>query len=578
MLKSTHRPAHVVAENPLPPGWTEHKAPSGHSYYYNAETKQSTYTRPQPYFPPVVQAPSYPPNFTPAQSLPPVHCSSYDRSFSTGANRAPVADFRNHRQFRSPPQDRPRSKHAIPNCEPWLLVKTKLGRRFVHNPATKESFWKYPKDVLAGVVEFDIQERKRKEREERGESEEGLKPQLQILGESREQGLDDEAAVHGPKIVPVAVKPKEKDYDSDIYEEVEVTDDEEDGEDADGQPKRRKFTEYDSEDEVDASAGLEFTEEDMAAQLSAMGETYDLAPEEYGAEDWDEEDGYRGEASMELTADEAALSFTDMLTEHGVDPYKPWDVIIESPEASILADPRYTLLSTMKARRAVFAEWSAARIAELRVAREKAAKVDPRVPYLALLSQYASPKLYWPEFKRKFKKEGSMKDLKLADREREKLYREHIARITKLSRTELERDLKALLKSVTASKTWNRATRLDDLPESVTTDLRFISLAESVRAELVDDFIKRLPRPEDADGEAEAADAAAHAADQKTKQALDDRQHAVQEAQRRQQKELQYGRSRLREEEESLDRAMQVGKTGLRGALADGGLSEASPL
>jgi len=41
MLKSTHK---SVAPPPLPEGWTEHKAPTGHSYYYNAATKQSTYT------------------------------------------------------------------------------------------------------------------------------------------------------------------------------------------------------------------------------------------------------------------------------------------------------------------------------------------------------------------------------------------------------------------------------------------------------------------------------------------------------------------------------------------------------
>ena len=31
---------------PLPPDWTEHTAPTGHKYYYNASTKKSTYQRP----------------------------------------------------------------------------------------------------------------------------------------------------------------------------------------------------------------------------------------------------------------------------------------------------------------------------------------------------------------------------------------------------------------------------------------------------------------------------------------------------------------------------------------------------
>jgi len=44
----------------------------------------------------------------------------------------------------------------------------------------------------------------------------------------------------------------------------------------------------------------------------------------------------------------------------------------------------------------------------------------------------ATPKLYWPEFKRKFKKEPEMKDPKVVDRDREKYYRDYISRMTHL--------------------------------------------------------------------------------------------------------------------------------------------------
>lgn len=33
-------------EQPLPVGWSQHLAPSGHYYYYNSVTKKSTYERP----------------------------------------------------------------------------------------------------------------------------------------------------------------------------------------------------------------------------------------------------------------------------------------------------------------------------------------------------------------------------------------------------------------------------------------------------------------------------------------------------------------------------------------------------
>jgi hypothetical protein len=40
--------AMTSASPPLPPGWTEHTAPTGHKYYYHAATKKSTYKRPVP--------------------------------------------------------------------------------------------------------------------------------------------------------------------------------------------------------------------------------------------------------------------------------------------------------------------------------------------------------------------------------------------------------------------------------------------------------------------------------------------------------------------------------------------------
>jgi hypothetical protein len=48
---------------PLPPGWTEHTAPTGHKYYYNASTKKSTYQRPTAETTPQQTLPSAPVTF-----------------------------------------------------------------------------------------------------------------------------------------------------------------------------------------------------------------------------------------------------------------------------------------------------------------------------------------------------------------------------------------------------------------------------------------------------------------------------------------------------------------------------------
>jgi hypothetical protein len=40
----------------------------------------------------------------------------------------------------------------------------------VYNPDEGQSYWKYPPDVMRGVIEFDRLEREKKESLERGES------------------------------------------------------------------------------------------------------------------------------------------------------------------------------------------------------------------------------------------------------------------------------------------------------------------------------------------------------------------------------------------------------------------------
>src|SRR2546423_10282055 len=95
MLRSTYKPALLPttsSELSLPPGWSEHKAPSGHSYYYNATTKQSTYTRPVAPKTPVLPidfdatAPSF--SRFPATSLSGKHVEQHDPGQNGDRNRS----------------------------------------------------------------------------------------------------------------------------------------------------------------------------------------------------------------------------------------------------------------------------------------------------------------------------------------------------------------------------------------------------------------------------------------------------------------------------------------------------------
>lgn len=456
-------------------------------------------------------------------------------------------------RHRGEPEDRPKHRYGIPGCKPWVLVKTKMGRRFVYNTETNESFWKFPADVMKGVVEFDRIEREKKERRERGEP-----------SEDEDQNIvepDEEASAEADTRSHTKHTRDEGEEDSSEYEEVEVTDDEGD----EGSAPKRQRTEEPGNDQP-----IEFNENDIAYQLAAMGQDYGLDPSEYGnAEDEEWEEGAEG---LPLTEEDSKALFRDLLDDCHINPYSTWEKIIE--DGHIIQDDRYTVLPNMKSRKECWGEWARDKIQALKEQREKQEKKDPKIPYLAFLQKHATPKLYWPEFRRKYKKEPEMKDMKLSDKEREKCYREHINRL-KLSQSTLKSDLSTLLKSLPLS-VLNRSTSLAALPPALLTDIRFISLPTSTRDPLVETYVSTLPLAPDGsststEGEAELAKKRAERA--RREKALAEREKRVQEEKRRQQRDLEFGKGRLRQEEIELQQAMKVGKEGLRaqlGYLADG--------
>ncbi|KAF2398720.1 hypothetical protein EJ06DRAFT_583370 [Trichodelitschia bisporula] len=544
MLKSTYhlnqKPAEPAPSTsaapalpPLPPGWTEHKAPAGHTYYYHAETKQSTYKRPiiEPHF---LQQEAPIPSYASGAFAGGFNAGQFQGSESSA--RGGHASFRGghgYQDRRREPADRPKHKYVIPGFDAWVLVKTKLGRRFVHNTETGESFWKIPEDVLKGVLEFDIAEARKKAGKGPAEPEE--KPV---------------ATVEGPS------KPDEAGGSSDEYEEVEVEVTDSEGEDG---PSKRLRTEEPPED-VD----VEFDEDDIAYQLQAMGEEYGLESGEYGFGDEEMEEGAEG---IPLTEDDSKALFRDLLEDFVTNPYKTWDQIVE--EGRIIEDDRYLALPNMRSRREFWDEWSRERIHQLQEQRKKQEKQDPKIPYFAFLQEKATPKLYWPEFKRKYRKEPAMRDAKVTDKDREKWYREHVKRL-QMAHSTLKADLTALLKGTPLSAL-NRSTSIASLPPSILTDLRYISLSPRDRDPLIEAYISTLPPPPEAplSAEQEAELVAQRRERERREKALAERERRVQEAKRKQQKDLAYGRGRLREEEMELDRAMNVGKSGLRAHLDD---------
>jgi hypothetical protein len=560
---------------------------TGHKYYYNAETKKSTYTRPEA--PPAVPVPpsqdfiplSEPSeDYTPPSRPPPAQ-NSFSHStqdyislsdppigavptypygappyspfnhargpFNVGAPFGSISRS-NWQQDRRKPQDRPKHRYKITACAPWVLVQTKLGRRFVHNTETGESLWKFPEHVMKAVVEWDVGRMKEKERKEEGES-------TLVEDEDQQASVQEDPGDEDvpPRIVKAAPVAEEDELASDEeYEEIEVTDDEAD-EAGEGGPPKKQRTEDPPDDQP-----MEFAEDDIAWQLQAMEQDgYD--------DDGMEEDGdWEGEPEIQLSEDDSIGLFRDLLDDFSINPYRTWDQIVD--EGRIIEDNRYTVLPNMRSRKDAFSAWSRDKIQALREQREREVQKDPRIPYMAFLSQHASPKLYWPEFKRKYRKDAEMKDGKVADKDREKWYREYVKRV-QLPESTLKSDLSALLKAQPLS-VLNRATLLDSLPSGVLTDLRYVSLRPDVRDPLIEAYISTLgPPPESRDVETDEAQKKDR---ERREKALAERERSVRDAKRKQERDLAFGKDRLRAEEQELERAMKVDKTGLKGQLDAG--------
>ena len=135
-------------------------------------------------------------------------------------------------------------------------MKTKLVRRFVYNSETNESFWRISLDVMKGVVEFDRQERE-KRTQEHGEirhQEKQDQAAAEIELATALNGIPTAAPAPGTSLIINQNKERPNlDSDGEEYEEVEVTDDEDDE-----NPYKRQKTEGEDVEQM-----VEFNEDDI---------------------------------------------------------------------------------------------------------------------------------------------------------------------------------------------------------------------------------------------------------------------------------------------------------------------------
>jgi len=161
-----------------------------------------------------------------------------------------------------------------------------------------------------------------------------------------------------------------------------------------------------------------------------------------------------------------------------------------------------------------------------------------------------------------------MRETSMADKDREKFYREHINRL-KLPQSTLKSDLSTLLKAQPPAAL-NNAILESHLPPAVLADIRYISLDPATRDPLIEAYITTLPPPPEAADVEEDEEAIKERNERDRRQkALEERERLVAEEKRKQRRNLEMGKGRLREEEAELARAMNVSKKGLMGHLKE---------
>jgi transcription elongation regulator 1 len=109
------------------------------------------------------------------------------------------------------------------------------------------------------------------------------------------------------------------------------------------------------EEEEGQVQGDEFTEEDIAYQLSLMQTEYE-----------------EPEPEEELDSVAKRQIFISLLEDKEVNPFSPW----ESEVSKIVHDPRYAMYKTTKHRTETFEEWARARIALIKEEKEQEVKED----------------------------------------------------------------------------------------------------------------------------------------------------------------------------------------------------------
>ncbi|PWN50593.1 hypothetical protein IE53DRAFT_368777 [Violaceomyces palustris] len=422
---------------PLPPGWSEHKAPQGQTYYFNPSTNQSTYIRPtattttttsflQP--PPPPPPPSMPismrlPNFQqhppPYLSNPPYLLSGPPPPFPPPVGFSPLQQPGiEQQQKKKKKKEKPKSKVAVPGAPGWFKVTTNHDNVFYTHVETKRSEWTVPEEIREQVRLMEVEERRKKQEEEEEESrvkrlkeeEERKREAIEALNRAkREEEMENKrkretaAAEEGVAIDSFESLPpdsKRLKVEGPDHDEEEGGSEEErkrspaEGENGNGGDDDED--EEEDEDDDDDEAWQREMAEEMAAQAAAEerkengqgGRTAPLSAVEDAKPDYSQPPpGFPTKSqpylppppNVELSLEEAKALFLHMLTSLNgtpaeINPMAPWDK--ELPK--FVHQPAYSVLKQLRERQDAFNEWCKLRLRQKRKSNSNVGSSDTK--------------------------------------------------------------------------------------------------------------------------------------------------------------------------------------------------------
>ncbi|CEP10985.1 hypothetical protein [Parasitella parasitica] len=323
----------------LPPGWIEHRTPTGQPYWYNTVSGQSSWLFPSP--------------------LPPLS-----------------------QQETQPKKKKKQIKKKIPGTN-WLFVLTHDGFEFYYDRDTKTSVWEMPEGLKEPMEELKRLEEEEKEKQAKLKQENQAK-----LAQKEKEDTDDKKRLLEKQEAEQEAKR--------VKLEQEIVDE-----------KGCNSDEHAAENELEAT---EMTEEDIMWQLQQMAE----------AEVEETQTAQTGEEPKkpELPEEECLWQFNQLLAERNVSPFAVYSV--EYPK--LMTDPRFSLVPHNK-QKALFNKYCH-ELGE-KVKNEKKSKKKPEDEYKDLLVSKVTQKMYWDDFRRKYKDDPRFKALTVT-KEREALFKDHV--------------------------------------------------------------------------------------------------------------------------------------------------------